>query len=415
MRKTLKITFWLCLMAIVLLTVVSCDLSSLNTAELSGTLETTPEATTPEATTPEGTTPEETTGEVTTPEHVHAFGDWDTVTEPKCFEEGLQQRSCGECGCTEEKSIDAIGSHKITSWVRTNAPTCTATGTEKGTCTKCGQVEFATVDPLGHNWENWEQIKAPSCTQEGEQQKTCARCGDHQTETLAKTHSYNINYKTNEQRFNKTWGICTLCNYVDQNHEHKISDGKCIYCDYKFVSYEVESIYDADGNGAKDVYLFAAALPEKFNNAIRIDAYKDLQNPNPWFNYDSDDIPSPVPYVDVYFSAGAKQSFKYTVTVEEAGTYEMAIHLKAKDYKVRAGQFVVNGGTANEYKVEASYGWATNDDATAVRNNDKLQGTYMYGITLELQAGENVIEIFPADDNYGAQYYRDFYLVKTSK
>ena len=182
---------------------------------------------------------------------------------------------------------------------------------------------------------------------------------------------------------------------------------------------EVPSVFDNDGDGQNEVYLFAAALPEKFtaDGVIYVDAVKDNLSDNirDWDSYTADIlVTSKVPYDHVYLEKGKNQHLLYTITVEEAGVYEMAIHLRLKDAVTRGATYTINEGTENEYIFQTSYGWETIDDAIAVRNNDKLIGTYMFGIYVELQAGENTIKITETE-LYKTQHFRDFYFVKVEE
>ena len=57
----------------------------------------------------------------------HAFGEWITVKEATCQEDGEAKRTCSKCSTEEKKSIDKTSIHTevIDSAV---APTCTKTG-----------------------------------------------------------------------------------------------------------------------------------------------------------------------------------------------------------------------------------------------------------------------------------------------
>ena len=230
------------------------------------------------------------------------------------------------------------------------------------------------------------------------------------------THSYYLQNWVGVAQ--KAWGICTVCGYIDENHEHIIKDGKCQYCDFVLTTTEVSSVFDNDGDGQNEVYLFAPALPEKFaaDGVIHVDAVEDNLSDNiprrEYSEYTS--ILYRVPYDHVYLEKGQDQYLLYTITVEEAGVYEMAIHLRLKDCMTRGVTYIINEGTENEYSFKTSYSWETYDDGWAVRNNDKLIGTYMFGIYVELQAGENTIKITETE-LARTQHFRDFYFVKVEE
>ena len=86
----------------------------------------------------------------------------------------------------------------------------------------------------------------------------------------------------------------------------------------------------------------------------------------------------------------------------------MAVHIRLKDSKVRGAKFYVNEGKEGEYSFETSYGWANDTEAFSTRNNDKLIGSYMYGIKVTLKAGENTIKITEASCDK-TQHFRSFY------
>ena len=88
----------------------------------------------------------------------------------------------------------------------------------------------------------------------------------------------------------------------------------------------------------------------------------------------------------------------------------MAVHIRLKDSKTRGAKFFVNEGQEGEYSFETSYGWANDTEAFATRNNDKLIGSYMYGIKVTLKAGENTIKITEASCDK-TQHFRSFYFI----
>ena len=101
------------------------------------------------------------------PGHTHSFGEWTTVTEPTCTEEGLHERVCA-CGEKESEDIAAIG-HTPSEAIKENevAATCSAGGSyeEVVYCAACGEElsrKAVEVVSLGHDY-----VKG-----------VCARCGE---------------------------------------------------------------------------------------------------------------------------------------------------------------------------------------------------------------------------------------------
>ena len=98
------------------------------------------------------------------PGHTHSFGEWTTVTEPTCTEEGLHERVCA-CGEKESEEIEALG-HDYKGEVPIE-PLCTADGEITYTCSRCGDSYTETLEALGHDY-----VKG-----------VCARCGEEEPYT----------------------------------------------------------------------------------------------------------------------------------------------------------------------------------------------------------------------------------------
>ena len=146
-----------------------------------------------EATTSTLETPGETTSTPETEPHEHAFGEWTTIKEATCTEQGEQQRTC-DCGEVETQSLDALG-HTETVDAAVD-PTCTETGLTEGThCSVCQEVLTAqdTIPALGHT-EVIDQAVAPTCTEKGlTEGKHCSVCEQvlvEQTVVPALGHAY---------------------------------------------------------------------------------------------------------------------------------------------------------------------------------------------------------------------------------
>ena len=406
MKQTLKMTILMVLMTIVTLSLASCN-DLLN--DLPSNSETTPQdpviiggTTTPE---PEVTTPEP---DVTTAKHWHIMGDWVVVKEATCVEDGVKELRCTGCDHVVTSLISAVGEHTMGNWNVTVQSTCTDGGLKERECQKCGYIETKELDNLSHIWSVVVTVNPTSCSEDGYQESVCSRCGEHKFVFWEGDHAYTLTQ----------WGICTVCGEIHENHEHIIKDGKCQYCDFVLTTTEVSSVFDNDGDGQNEVYLFAPALPEKFtaDGVIYVDAVVDNLSDNiPHWDYYTADIliTNRVPYDHVYLEKGQNQYLLYTITVEEAGVYEMALHLRLRDIVTRGATYIINEGTENEYSFQTSYGWENTDDALVIRNNDKLIGTYMFGIYVELQAGENTIKITETE-LAKTQHFRDFYFVKVS-
>lgn len=125
----------------------------------------------------------EITTETETEAHVHAFGEWATVKEASCTENGEQKRTCA-CGETEMQSINMVEHNEVID--EAVPPTCTATGLTEGShCSACNTVIIAqeTVKKNDHSFGEWKITKDPSCTEKGSKERFC-NCGEKETQDI---------------------------------------------------------------------------------------------------------------------------------------------------------------------------------------------------------------------------------------
>ena len=164
----------------------------------------------------------------------------------------------------------------------------------------------------------------------------------------------------------------------------------------EFAGIPVESVFDVTGDGVPEVYMFSKALPVRFNseNAIHIDAVADIvdntgaQRPagvnSHYMEYDevAAGYENPMPDAHVYCHDDKTKNhyLRYTFDVPEDGIYELAVHLRIKDEKLRGATYTFNEGYPAVHAFATTYGWDTEKEALAVRNSDALQGAYMSGM-----------------------------------
>ena len=129
------------------------------------------------------------------PGHTHSFGEWTTVTEPTCTEEGLRERVCA-CGEKESEEIEAVD-HTSGEAVKENevAATCTEGGSydEVIYCTICRQElsrNTVVVEPLPHSWVVLETVEA-SCEVGGYTLYECRCCGVGKTDDVVEPLCHN--------------------------------------------------------------------------------------------------------------------------------------------------------------------------------------------------------------------------------
>ena len=85
----------------------------------------------------------------------HRWSTWTEETAPTCTEEGMEVRTCSECGREEHQKTPATG-HNWGTWTEKSAPTCTKTGTQERECNVCHEKETKSVDALGHAEGIWD-------------------------------------------------------------------------------------------------------------------------------------------------------------------------------------------------------------------------------------------------------------------
>ena len=143
MKGVLKVTLWLCSIAIFVLLMSSCseiqDAPNIFEEESTFYEETTESHfSTEESVFDEGTTEphfsegESTSGEEITAPHFHLYGIWKIIKDPTLNEEGLKERTCSECGQKKEEAIPSLASQGLAYKINEDGKTCTITG--RGTC-----------------------------------------------------------------------------------------------------------------------------------------------------------------------------------------------------------------------------------------------------------------------------------------
>ncbi len=152
--------------------------------------------------------------------HIHEFGEWTTVKEPTCTEEGLLESRC-YCGEAETENIPKK-EHVFDDGVITTEPTCTESGVMQYTCTLCGETKTEILPNKEHVFDDGVITIEPTCTEKGTKQYTCTLCGEIKTENLPKKeHVFDDGIITTEPTCIKSGNkklTCLLCGAtMDQN------------------------------------------------------------------------------------------------------------------------------------------------------------------------------------------------------
>ena len=137
--------------------------------------------------------------DIVAPATGHKWGEWTTITEATCSEEGCGSHTCLACGATEQETFPALG-HTLTAHTAAEAD-CVGVGSiQYWSCDVCGKLyadlnavtETSLLDtfiaPHGHTFGAWETVREATCTSDGEKVRRCA-CGYEEREIIhAKGH-----------------------------------------------------------------------------------------------------------------------------------------------------------------------------------------------------------------------------------
>lgn len=87
----------------------------------------------------------------------HSYGEWQTVKEATCTENGLQKRTCDICHTEQTQEITANG-HVWDDGTVTQKATVDAEGIMTYTCTKCGATKTETIAKLGQEQKDQNDV-----------------------------------------------------------------------------------------------------------------------------------------------------------------------------------------------------------------------------------------------------------------
>lgn len=106
--------------------------------------------------------------------HSHSFGDWYTVAQASCMQEGQERRDCA-CGHYETRIVAATG-HTMGPWQAETQATCTENGQEYRQCGACDFTETRTVSATGHSLGEWYTVREATSVENGLQRRECENC-----------------------------------------------------------------------------------------------------------------------------------------------------------------------------------------------------------------------------------------------
>ena len=154
-------------------------------------------------------------------------------TAATCYENGVANYECSQCGDTYEEILYSIG-HTFN--IISAPSSCTESEHIIYTCSKCGEsYETEGKYPTGHSYAI-TIIKEPTCTEEGIRLNTCEKCSDsYETKIAANGHKYGIaEIQTSKGRTTRIY-TCESC-----GHKYKQELGD----QYEEVSNYVEYLFE---------------------------------------------------------------------------------------------------------------------------------------------------------------------------
>lgn len=138
---------------------------------------------------------------------VHIWGEWLTVKQATCKDEGQLIRVCSKCSTSEQTTVAKAETHTEVIDVAISA-TCTVDGKTEGKhCSVCGitLVEQTTIKAKGHT-EVIDEAISPTCTAEGKTEgKHCSICNKV---IIAQTSIGTVDHTFNN-------GACAVCKCMD--------------------------------------------------------------------------------------------------------------------------------------------------------------------------------------------------------
>lgn len=157
-----------------------------------------------------------------TPEHIHAFGEWETSEYATCTADGKRVRAC-ECGEIEQETLPTV-EH---GWEYIDHPDvvqCEYMGCYDLLTQECSVCHEQIVKPgAGHIESEWVIDAQPSCTAEGKQHKYCLR-------------GYNVLAEEAIPMLKHEYvdGFCFMCGAIDPEYcseglEYTLSDDGSYY------------------------------------------------------------------------------------------------------------------------------------------------------------------------------------------
>ena len=164
----------------------------------------------------------------------------DDAVNPNCTETGLTEGThCSACGevLTAQEIVPDLG-HAMGDWVTVNDATCEEEGLQRSDCLRCDYYETDTIEAVGHSYEAY--VTNPTCIDAGYTTMYC-HCGDSYVtdyvQTIAHTEEEVDAVAATCTAQGTTAGVrCAVCNSTLSGLKptaptgHKLEHGICVVC-----------------------------------------------------------------------------------------------------------------------------------------------------------------------------------------
>lgn len=149
----------LMLIALLMLTLCACDMSSTSTpteAPTNKPIKEPIEAPTSIPTEAPTAIPTEAPTEPTTApvECYHKYDSWEITTYPSCNQYGVRTYTCAFCGNKKTETVNKTTEHTFDNGVVTKQATCFQDGVKTYTCNNCSQTKTESISQTDHKYEN---------------------------------------------------------------------------------------------------------------------------------------------------------------------------------------------------------------------------------------------------------------------
>ena len=158
----------------------------------------------------------------------HNFGEWVTVTESTCTEDGEESRTCEVCGKTETRRTAATGHDYSEQWTVDEEADCVNDGSKSRHCSRCdAKTDVTVIEAKGH-MEVVDKAVAATCTADGYTEgKHCSVCNAvivAQEKIAATGHKY-VETVVEPSYSNRGYTLyeCSVCGYsYKDNYEEQL-------------------------------------------------------------------------------------------------------------------------------------------------------------------------------------------------